>query len=64
MKKINTTQARVTPETNEKAKQLARELSVIQNDKVSVPEIFRRVMNIPNIENVLKVDAINKRRIR
>ena len=57
----NKTLARVDKETNEKVKQIARELSTIQQKNIAVPEVFRRAFNIPNMRDILREDAEIKR---
>lgn len=59
-----TTFVRIENEVKEKAKDLSRELSVIQKQDVSMVEVFKRTFNIPNLKEVLHQDAINKRRQR
>lgn len=52
-------------EVYDKKKQLSYELSVLESNKVSIPELERRILNIPNLQNVLKTDSIlNKRRFK
>lgn len=60
---MSTTHTRVPVETNVKIKEIARELTVIQKKDVSIPETIKRAFNIPNLKDVLKVDAEKKRRI-
>lgn len=52
------------PETNEKIKKLARELSNVENKDIKAPELLRRTFNVPNLSDVLKQDAFNKRNKR
>lgn len=51
-------------DVNEKKKQIARELAVIERNKVSLPELDKRVWNIPNIDRILREDADLKWRIK
>lgn len=55
---------RVSPEVKQKYDDLSIELSAIQRKRVSVPEVNRRLLNIPNIANILKKDAEMKRRLK
>lgn len=48
----------------DRLKDLSLELSNIQKDKVTTPEIIRRTLNVPNIKDILIQDALNKRRLK
>lgn len=44
-------------EVHEKKKQIARELSLIEKTRISLPELDRRILNIGRLKEVLKRDA-------
>lgn len=57
-----TTFIRVTPETKENVKQLARELSVMQKENVPAAEALRRTVNLGILnKQILLNDAAAKR---
>ena len=64
MVKRDETVQKIKIETNDLVKQIAAELTVIQRDRVTIPEVFRRTFNIPNVVEELKKDAEQKRRLK
>lgn len=40
------------------------DLSFFQKTRVSSPETLRRILNIPNLKEVLRIDAERKRRLK
>lgn len=61
MSKKSTTLVRVNPETKTKIDELRRHLTAIENKDVSTSEIIRRTFNVPLLDDVLKVDSVNKK---
>lgn len=51
-------------ECYDKKKDLSFKLSAIEGRRVSIPEVDRRILNIPNISLVLSNDAEIKRRLK
>lgn len=62
-KKSNSNHIRIRYEDKEKFLTLKREISEIQNMKISETELMRRTLNIPNLPKVLKEDAKMKRKM-
>lgn len=58
------TVSKVYQDVYEREKQLARELAVIQKSKVSIPELRRRIINLPDLKAYLFQDAELKRRLK
>lgn len=59
---MNTTHIRVRKEEKDYFKQLARDLSSTQNEDVKIPEVVRRMINIPRLKDVLINDAVEKKK--
>ena len=57
------THIRITNEDKAKIDSISLELSAIENRRISVPELNRRVWNIPNLKDILRIDAERKRRM-
>lgn len=54
---------RIYKEDKQKLEKLVLKISFMQGKKISFPETFRRIFNIPNLPDVLEKDAFyNKRR--
>ena len=60
----HTDNIRVYREDKLKLRDITIDLTNIQREKISFPETLRRVLNIPNIKDQLKLDAEIKRRFR
>jgi hypothetical protein len=58
------TNIRAYKDEKDKLNQLARELSVIQKEKIGCPEVLRRITNVPNLPSILASDALAKRRTK
>lgn len=59
--KRNTKHIRIYPEDKDKLQSLKREICLVENRDIKVPEIMRRTFNIPNLKMVLIEDAKKKR---
>ena len=57
----NTTHIRAFMDSKKRLDEIARELSVIQQDDIKTPEVLRRALNIPSLKDILKRDAELKR---
>lgn len=64
MRRKNTTMVRNYPETKAIKQKLARELTFIEGKDIKLPELDRRVFNIPNLPNILREDAKLKRKLK
>lgn len=65
MRKGNTVLIRNKLDTAMKKKELASELGAIEkNNRLSIAELDRRIMNIPNLKGILKEDSELKRRLK
>ncbi len=60
----NSIHIRIRIEDKEKFLTLKREISEIQQSKISEKELMRRTLNIPNLPRVLKIDAEMKRKMK
>ena len=63
MTKMITTHIRAYPDIKNKLLQMSLKLSSIQCKRISAPEVLRRMINIPAIEDILVEDAKTKRRL-
>lgn len=59
-----TTHWRVFPETKIKAIEISREIAKIGGEKPTLPELTRRIFNIPNLKDVLVNDAKVKEKMK
>lgn len=59
-----TTHARMYIEEKKKLKQLARKVSMAEDNDIKIPEVTRRMLNIPILESYLLEDAKAKARKR
>lgn len=63
MSNKRTRQIRAYPKDKDELLQISRELSAIQNKKVPVAEVLRRMKRVPNMKQILLKDAELKRRL-
>ena len=62
MGKKNNITIRVRAENRDILNKLSFTMSEIQQERVSVPEVIRRALNVPNMDKELLADAIFKKK--
>ena len=60
--KKRSTMVRMYPETKLKLNDLRKELQAIQREDIKMPEILRRISNVPKLKDTLLQDALEKSR--
>lgn len=55
---------KIDDETRSKLEKTSRELAFLENQKVGMGEVVRRMSNVPGIKRILEEDARVKRRFR
>lgn len=55
---------KITPEVKMKLDKFSFDLTAIEQKRISRGEIVRRAFNIPNISEILRLDAEQKRRLK